>query len=158
MAVIPVVNMLGEPLYYQHVDAEGSPVRAGRAEKGEGHAKWPSQSRHIDTVPVGSVVEEPPMAPARFTLDSLRDGRLRVVEPIEVIPMVEGGKYVAEAPEINEFGFGDTLVGAVADLQAAIAELYFTLEAEQLRLGSDLASVWGTLSRKIHKADAASRP
>ena len=118
----------------------------------------PSQSRHIDTGPVGSVVEEPPMAPARFTLDSLRDGRLRVVEPIEVIPMVEGDKYVAEAPEINEFGFGDTLVGAVADLQAAIAELYFTLEAEQMRLGSDLASVWGILSRKVHRADAASRP
>ena len=96
--------------------------------------------------------------PARFTLDSLRDGRLRVVEPIEVVPMVEGDKYVAEAPEINEFGFGDTLVGAVADLQAAIAELYFTLEAEQMRLGADLASVWGALSRKVHKADATSRP
>ena len=96
--------------------------------------------------------------PASFTLDSLRDGRLRVVEPIEVIPMMEGGKYVAEAPELNEFGFGDNLVGAVSDLQAAIAELYFTLEAEQMRLGADLASVWGALSRKVHKADAASRP
>ncbi len=97
-------------------------------------------------------------AHARFTLDSLRDGRLRVVEPIEVIPMVEGDKHVAEAPEISEFGFGDTLGGAVADLQAAIAELYFTLEAEQGRLGPDLSAVWGTLSQKVHKADAASRP
>ena len=97
-------------------------------------------------------------APARFTLGSLRDGRLRVVEPIEVIPMVEGGKYVAEAPEMNEFGFGDTLDGAVVDLQAAIAELYFTLEAEQRRLGPDLAAVWGTISQKVHKADAASGP
>ena len=97
-------------------------------------------------------------SPARFTLDSLPDGRLRVVEPIEIIPMVEGDKHVAEAPEINEFGFGDTLVGAIADLQAAIAELYFTLEAEQRRLGPDLAAVWGTLSQKVHKADAASRP
>ncbi len=96
--------------------------------------------------------------PARLTLDRLRDARLRVVEPIEVIPMVEGGKYVAEAPEINEFGFGDNLAGAVADLQAAVVELYFTLEAEQRRLGSDLAAVWSTLSRKVHKADAASRP
>ena len=97
-------------------------------------------------------------AHARFTLDSLRDGRLCVVEPIEVIPMLEGGKHVAEAPEINEFGFGDTPLGAVADLQAAIAELYFTLEAEQRRLGPDLSAVWGTLSQKVHKADAASRP
>ena len=97
-------------------------------------------------------------APAIITLDTLRDARLRVVEPIEVVSMIEGGKYVAEAPEISEFGFGDNLSGAVADLQAAIAELYFTLEAEQRRLGSDLAAVWGTLSRKVHKADAASRP
>ena len=96
--------------------------------------------------------------PESFTLDSLRDGRLRVVEPIDVIPMMEDGKYVAKAPELNEFGFGDNLVGAVSDLQAAIAELYFTLEAEQMRLGADLASVWGALSRKVHKADATSRP
>lgn len=91
-------------------------------------------------------------APARLTLDSLRDGRLRVVEPIEVVPMVEGGQYVAEAPELNEFGFGDNLSGAVADLQAAVAELYFTIEAEQRRLGTDLAAVWGTLSRNVHKS------
>ena len=96
--------------------------------------------------------------PESFTLDSLRDGRLRVVEPIDVIPMMEDGKYVAKAPELNEFGFGDNLVGAVSDLQAAIAELYFTLEADQMRLGADLASVWGALSRKVHKADATSRP
>ena len=101
---------------------------------------------------VADVVAHAPQnaeAPARLTLDSLRDGRLRVVEPIEVIPMVEGGKHVAEAPEIDEFGFGDDLAGAVADLQAAIAELYFTLEAEQRRLGPDLAAVWDTLSRKV---------
>ena len=97
-------------------------------------------------------------APTRFTLDTLRDGRLRVMQPIEVIPMVEGDKHVAEAPEINEFGFGDTPLGAVADLQTAIAELYFTLEAEQRRLGPDLSVVWGTLSQKVHRADAASRP
>ena len=96
--------------------------------------------------------------PENFTLDSLRDGRLRVVEPIEVVPMMEGGKYVAEAPELNEFGFGDNLVGAISDLQASIAELYFTLEAEQMKLGADLAPAWGALSRKVHKADAASRP
>ena len=97
-------------------------------------------------------------APARLTLDSLRDRRLRVVEPIEVVPMVEGGQYVAEAPELSEFGFGDNLSGAVTDLQAAVADLYFTIEAEQRWLGTDLAAVWGTLSRKVYKADAASRP
>ena len=115
-----------------------------------------SPIRVADVVPHPQNAESPSTlndteAPARLTLDSLRDRRLRVVEPIEVVRMVEGGQHVAEAPEINEFGFGDDLAEAVADLQAALAELYFTLEADQRRLGSDLATVWGTLSRKVHK-------
>lgn len=105
-----------------------------------------------------SAVEETPVTPERFTLGSLRDGRLRVVEPIEVTLMIEGGKHVLEAPDLNEFGFGDNPSEAIADLQAAIAELYFTLEAEQRRLGPDLAAVWGEVSRMVRKADAADRP
>ncbi len=42
---------------------------------------------------------------------------------------------------------------AIADLQTAIAELYFKLDAEQDRLGPDLAAVWETLTRKIRRAD-----
>ena len=94
------------------------------------------------------------LPPETFTLDSLRDGRLRVVEPIGVLPMFEGGKHVVEAPELNEFGFGDNLSEALSDLQAAIAELYFTLEDDQERLGPDLSSVWAELSQKVRKADA----
>ena len=71
--------------------------------------------------------------------------------------MMEGGKYVVEATDLNEFGFGDNLSGAIVDLQAAIAELYLALEADQKRLGPDLAAVWGILSRKVRRADAASR-
>ena len=93
------------------------------------------------------------MAADKFALGSLRDGRLRVVEPIEVAQMIERDKYVVEAPELNEFGFGDNLSEAIGDLQAAIAELYLTLEAEQDRLGPDLASVWGELSQKVRRAD-----
>ena len=109
-------------------------------------------------VELASVVEEAQSVPERFALGSLRDGRLRVVEPIEVVQMMEGGKYVVEATDLNEFGFGDNLSGAIVDLQAAIAELYLALEADQKRLGPDLAAVWGILSRKVRKADAASRP
>ena len=99
----------------------------------------------------------PPLLPDEFTLGRLRDGRLRVVKPIEVVRTAEDGKCVVEARELNEFGFGDNFSEALADLQAAIAELYFTLEAEQDRLGPDLAAVWATLSEKVSKTHATYR-
>ena len=92
-----------------------------------------------------------------FLLDSLRDGRLRVVEPISVSRTMEDGEVVLEAHELNEFGFGATMSEAIADLQTAIAELYFTLEAERDRLGPDLAAVRETLTRKIRMADVSLR-
>ena len=106
---------------------------------------------------VGSVVAVAPAPPEKFMLGGLRDGRLRVSEPIAVAHIVEGDGYVVEAPELNEFGFGNNLSEAIQDLQAAIAELYLTLEAEQGRLGPDLESVWDVLSQKVRKADAISR-
>ncbi len=102
-------------------------------------------------------VDTHPQSPGRFMLERLRDERLRVAEPIEIVRTTEDGKCVVEAPELNEFGFGDNLSEAIADLQAAIAELYFTLDAEQGRLGPDLAAVRATLSRKLRRADAAHR-
>ena len=95
--------------------------------------------------------------PEPCKLGRLRDGRLRVVEAIEVKLMREGDKYVVESPELNEFGFGDNPFEAFEDLQEAIAELYLTLEVEQDRLGPDLSSVWTVLSQKVRKADAISR-
>ena len=108
-------------------------------------------------VEVGAVVKEAPVVPENFALGNLRDTRLRVIETIEVKQMTEDNQYVVEATELNEFGFGDNLSEAIKDLQAAIAELYLTLESEQKRLGPDLAKVWSILSRKVRKADAANR-
>ena len=128
--------------------------RDGRAGDSRADAKaaiLADMTRTEEPAPSEEVVSLPPEP---FTLGSLRDGRLRVVEPIEVLPMLEGGKHVVEAPELNEFGFGDDLSEALSDLQAAIAELYFTLEDEQERLGPDLSSVWAELSQKVRKADA----
>ena len=91
--------------------------------------------------------------PKEFPLGSLRDGRLRVVEPISVSRTAEDGEVVLEAHELNEFGFGATVSDAVADLQTAIVELYFTLDTEQERLGPDLVAVRKILTRKIRMAD-----
>jgi len=89
--------------------------------------------------------------PEEVLLGSLRDGRLKVHSPIKVRFTTEGKHSIAEAVEINEFGFGGNISEAIADLQRTIAELYLTLEEEQKHLGKDLKGVWTVLQKKIHK-------
>lgn len=87
--------------------------------------------------------------PSRIRLGFLRDGRLRLLQPLEVIITKEENQIAAEAEELNEFGYGDSSTEAVADLQRTIAELYFTLDETQGRLGKGLQEVWQTLRAKI---------
>ena len=87
--------------------------------------------------------------PSPFPLATLADGRFRVLAPFDVSFLTEGDSVVAEAPEINEFGFGPTHSEAVRDLQAAIVELSLTLRGEQDNLGADLLEVWETLLSKV---------
>ena len=61
----------------------------------------------------------------------------------------EDQHVITEAVEFNEFGFGKNFSEALSDLQRAIAELYFTLEQKQDRLGPDLQHVWANLQQKI---------
>jgi hypothetical protein len=103
-------------------------------------------------VPIEYVGENlAPAIPSESLLGSLRDGRLRVNSPIEVKFTTEGEHVIAEAVELNEFGFGENPSEALIDLQRAIAELYLTLEKEQKRLGTDLQGVWTILQEKILK-------
>jgi len=87
--------------------------------------------------------------PDEILLGTVRDGRLRVRVPIRVRFRREDQHVVAEAAELDEFGFGANLSEALADLQDAIGELYFTLEREQGRLGPDLRRVWTVLQQKL---------
>lgn len=89
------------------------------------------------------------VSPSVIQLGCLRDGRLRVREPLEVTITEEDGQIVAEAEELNEFGYGNNLTEAVIDLQHAVSELYFSLEEEQKRLGQRLQAVWDKLRAKI---------
>lgn len=90
-----------------------------------------------------------PVLPDHILLGSLRDGRLRVQSPITVKLTKEDQHVIAEATELDEFGFGTNLSEALLDLQRAIIELYFTLETEQDRLGPDLQRIWVTLQDKL---------
>ena len=92
-----------------------------------------------------------PEVPEELLLGSVRDGRLRVNAPILVKCTKENQEIIAEAVELNEFGFGGNISEALSDLQAAIVELYFTLEQEQDRLGPDLQRTWVTLQEKISR-------
>ena len=104
----------------------------------------------------GTDVDAISVAP-NFDLDELRDDRLTITEPFAIERTMNAGQCVLEATEISEFGFGENLSEAIADLQVAITELYFNLEEERERLGADLTNVWATLSRKVHMVDAARR-
>ena len=89
--------------------------------------------------------------PAKIMLESLNDDRLRVREPIEVVVFETEGFIVAEAEELAECGDGDNQAEAIAELQYAIADLYFTLAAEQNHLGKGLRRVWAILQTKVER-------
>ena len=89
--------------------------------------------------------------PARIKLESLADDRLRVKMPIEVVLFAAEGLVVAEAEELYECGDGADQGEAIADLQYAIADLYFTLEAEQGNLGQGFRQVWQILQTKVER-------
>ena len=88
------------------------------------------------------------------TVDSLPDSRLRVMEPFAVTWEVVDGTYIAEAPEIEEWGEGDTPEKAIKDLQVSIAEGYFELDEYRGRLGRDLQRIYDTVTRKLAVIDA----
>jgi hypothetical protein len=90
-----------------------------------------------------------PRAPAVELLGSVRDHRLRVLEPFAITFRTEESQFVAEATEIDEFGFGHTQSEALEDLQGAIVELYASLARDEHRLGADLRRVWAVLRQKI---------
>ncbi|MXY42538.1 MAG: hypothetical protein F4Y50_00490 [Dehalococcoidia bacterium] len=82
-------------------------------------------------------------------LGTLNDARLRVRQPFRVTISTENDDFIAEAVEIDEFGFGKNPSGAIRDLQLTIVELYFTLKNEAHRLGPDLKRVLRVLESKL---------
>lgn len=89
--------------------------------------------------------------PNEILLGTLWDGRLRVQSPITVKITKENQHVIAEATELDEFGFGANLSEALRDLQRAIVELYLTLEEGKDRLSPDLQRVRATLQTKLSR-------
>lgn len=92
------------------------------------------------------------LVPGELRLGALWDSRLRVVEPIILRLSRDHDQVVAEAPQLDEFGFGSDMFEAVRDIQRAIAQLYFSLADGSERLGPDLQLTWAVLQRLVIRA------
>jgi len=97
----------------------------------------------------GQIPSIGPTLPSAMLLGALRDPRLRLTVPLTVTFERENNDIVAYCEELEEFGFGVHLTEAIEDLQATIAELYFTLKEENDKLGSNLKRIWQSLRQKI---------
>jgi len=99
-------------------------------------------------LPIEQTEIKGPTLPSTMLLGALHDPRLHLIVPLTITFERENNDIVAYCEELEEFGFGTHLTEAIEDLQAAIAELYFTLKEENDRLGSDLARIWDSLHQK----------
>lgn len=121
-----------------------------KIELGEGR----SVDEPLKRLPVFELPTEPietvgPTLPSTMLLGALHDPRLHLIAPLTITFERENNDIVAYCEELEEFGFGTHLTEAIEDLQAAIAEVYFTLKEEKDRLGSDLSVLLDTYYKKI---------
>lgn len=94
----------------------------------------------LDELPYFQAACEPKL-PDHLEIAGLRDGRIRVLQPIGVEISRDGDLVTVQIPEIDEYGQGASLGEAIEDLQRGVAELLLTLEEERESLGSDLEQV-----------------
>lgn len=123
--------------------AEGSKVYAGHS------------SIEHRAVQVVSTTQFDAVVPGSLQIGHLLDPRLRVVSPFRVEFSLVEGQVVAEAVDFCEFGYGANSSEALRDLQHALGELYFELEAMHEKLGPDLLSVSEAMRARIHPVSMA---
>ena len=89
--------------------------------------------------------------PRVLYLAILPDDRLRMKAPVEVEIEQEGEFYIARCNYLNEFGYGESPTEAIEDLQLILVELYWTLKAEQEKLGPSMIEIWKRLHELIEE-------
>ena len=95
-----------------------------------------------------------PTVPPPSELHDLSDARFQVVKPIKVTWEIVNGTYIADAPDLEEYGEGDTPDEAIKDLQVSIVELFFDLDEYRGRLGPGLQPIYETLTKSLRRLDA----
>ncbi len=78
-------------------------------------------------------------------LYSLRHPHLRLKEPVVVLLEHDDGQMIAQAYDLDLFGYGSSESEALADLRQTIADLYFELKENVGKLGPLPEQVWGYL-------------
>lgn len=120
-----------------------SPVGTADAEESQ-----PPAAEHVQ-LDASSAEPAPLPMPHHVRLGFLADARFRILLPFEVHLISEHESTVAEAVEVDEFGYGGNSAEAIRDLQRTLVELYESLDHDQARLGPDLDRVWRVLQEKL---------
>ncbi len=102
-------------------------------------------------VEISSPTRSVQATPQLLQIGTLLDDRLRLKRPLEVEIEQEGNSYIAACRYVDEFGYGESPMMAIDDLQATLAELYWALKEDQKRLGPHLAQIWERLREAVEE-------
>lgn len=89
--------------------------------------------------------------PEKLLFGAIQDPTVRIKMPISVSVSVHDGAVVVHAEDLNEFGYGDSLSSALADLGKTLAELFHSLQNDRDRLGPELTKVHETLLSYVER-------
>lgn len=84
-------------------------------------------------------------------LETLADPRLEVLSPFHVEVHRDPDSVTFHDPETEIFGSGATEALALEDFQAALSELFFTLDGDRAALGPALQETLRLLEEKVRK-------
>ena len=90
-----------------------------------------------------------PEMPGVLPIATLPHSQLRLRRPLLVNVLVEGKIVGVWSEELEELGTGPHLSAAIADFQRSVVELYLSLEANQDRIGGELAALWQRLQQVV---------
>jgi hypothetical protein len=120
-----------------------------------------SFTQHVHQSDLGSTVEafipntkRVAARPKKILFGVIAHPRLRIKRPIRLEVSRKKGTVVAHCTDLNEFGCGVSMSDALDDFSKGIAELFFSLEQDSDRLGSDLAKLKEKLGRYVEPRPA----
>ena len=94
----------------------------------------------------------PPVWQPSVSISTLHDLRLRLRQQITVSLEYDGYQFIAYAPDLDIYGWGDTEYEAIEDLRESIVELYFDLKGE--KLAPSLRKIWDYLNSIVEEIES----